>query len=70
MHFLPEKLDDYIVSHSQEEPQLLKELTRETYQKILPNWSIQRVSWNWEPLLVIQRCALQKVYLRKVKYTP
>jgi len=35
MFFLPEKLDDYVVSHSQEEPELLKELTRETYQKIL-----------------------------------
>ena len=35
MYFLPEKLDDYIVSHSQEEPELLKQLTRETYQKIL-----------------------------------
>ena len=35
MYFLPEKLDDYIVSHSESEPELLQELTRETYQKIL-----------------------------------
>lgn len=35
MHFLPEKLDDYVVSHSEAEPELLQELTRETYQKIL-----------------------------------
>ncbi|MFT4781579.1 MAG: caffeoyl-CoA O-methyltransferase [Psychroserpens sp.] len=35
MYFLPEKLDDYIVSHSEEEPELLQQLTRETYQKIL-----------------------------------
>ena len=35
MHFLPEKLDDYVVKHSQEEPELLQQLTRETYQKIL-----------------------------------
>ncbi len=35
MQFLPEELDDYIVNHSQEEPELLQELTRETYQKIL-----------------------------------
>ncbi|WP_298902329.1 O-methyltransferase [uncultured Psychroserpens sp.] len=35
MHFLPEKLDDYIVAHSEEEPELLQQLTRETYQKIL-----------------------------------
>lgn len=35
MHFIPEKLDDYIVAHSQEEPELLQQLMRETYQKIL-----------------------------------
>ena len=35
MHFLPEKLDDYIVAHSEKEPELLQQLTRETYQKIL-----------------------------------
>tara|TARA_R110000868_G_scaffold3388_1_gene21872 strand:- start:8296 stop:8937 length:642 start_codon:yes stop_codon:yes gene_type:complete len=35
MHFITEKLDDYIVSHSEEEPELLKQLSRETYQKIL-----------------------------------
>ena len=35
MHFIPEKLDNYVISHSEDEPELLKELTRETYQKIL-----------------------------------
>ena len=35
MHFLPEKLDNYVVSHSQQEPSLLKELSRETWQKVL-----------------------------------
>jgi len=35
MHFIPEKLDDYVVKHSEDEPELLQELTRETYQKIL-----------------------------------
>ena len=35
MHFLPEKIDDYVVNHSQEEPLLLQELTRETWQKVL-----------------------------------
>ncbi len=35
MHFIPEKLDDYVVRHSEDEPALLKALTRETYQKIL-----------------------------------
>ncbi|WP_445736315.1 O-methyltransferase [Mariniflexile sp.] len=35
MHFIPEKLDDYVVQHSENEPELLQQLTRETYQKIL-----------------------------------
>ena len=35
MQFLPEELDDYVVKHSQDEPELLKQLSRETYQKIL-----------------------------------
>lgn len=35
MYFLPEDLDDYIVAHSDAEPELLQQLTRETYQKIL-----------------------------------
>ena len=35
MYFLPEALDKYIVDHSEDEPQLLQELTRETYQKVL-----------------------------------
>ena len=35
MHFISEKLDDYVVKHSEDEPSLLKALTRETYQKIL-----------------------------------
>ena len=35
MFFLPEKLDEYVVAHSENEPELLQKLTRETYQKIL-----------------------------------
>ncbi|MBO6878996.1 O-methyltransferase [Winogradskyella sp.] len=35
MNFLPEKLDNYIVAHSEQEPRLLQQLTRETYQKVL-----------------------------------
>ena len=35
MNFLPEKLDHYVVAHSQDEPELLQELNRETNQKIL-----------------------------------
>ncbi len=35
MHFIAEKLDDYVVAHSENEPELLQQLTRETFQKIL-----------------------------------
>ncbi|MGC6438495.1 MAG: O-methyltransferase [Flavobacteriaceae bacterium] len=35
MHFISEALDDYVVQHSENEPELLKSLTRETYQKVL-----------------------------------
>ena len=35
MHFIPEDLDNYVVAHSEDEPELLQQLTRETYQKIL-----------------------------------
>lgn len=35
MYFLPDKLDEYIVQHSEQEPELLQQLTRETYQKVL-----------------------------------
>lgn len=35
MHFLSEDLEEYIAAHSQAEPTLLKQLAKETYQKVL-----------------------------------
>ena len=35
MHFISNELDNYVVQHSEKEPELLKALTRETYQKVL-----------------------------------
>ena len=35
MHFLPENIDNYVVDHSQQEPTILKELSKETWQKVL-----------------------------------
>lgn len=35
MNFLPEKIDNYVETHSQPEPDLLQELYRETWQKVL-----------------------------------
>ena len=35
MNFLPGKIDEYVVDNSQKEPQILQELTKETWQRIL-----------------------------------
>jgi|TARA_B110000037_G_scaffold96201_1_gene112805 predicted O-methyltransferase YrrM len=35
MDFLSEKLDEYVLNHSQKEPQILQELNQETWQKVL-----------------------------------
>ncbi|MBE0424973.1 MAG: methyltransferase, partial [Lutibacter sp.] len=35
MYFLPEKINDYVVNHSQKEPELLQQLNKETWQKVL-----------------------------------
>jgi len=35
MNFLPEKIDEYVVDNSQKEPQILQELTKETWQRVL-----------------------------------
>ncbi|NJM80004.1 MAG: O-methyltransferase [Flavobacterium sp.] len=35
MHFISEDLENYVAHHSQDEPELLAKLNRETYQKIL-----------------------------------
>lgn len=35
MHFLPSSIEDYISNHTEDEPELLCELTRETHLKVL-----------------------------------
>lgn len=35
MHFLSDELEDYVARHSENEPELLAQLNKETYQKIL-----------------------------------
>lgn len=35
MHFISEKLENYVVKHSENEPELLQKLNKETHQKIL-----------------------------------
>ncbi|MEE9349712.1 MAG: O-methyltransferase [Flavobacteriaceae bacterium] len=35
MNFLPNNIDNYAVNHSEDEPKILKELSKETWQKVL-----------------------------------
>ena len=35
MDFLPEKIDNYVLNHTKQEPTILQELTKETWQKVL-----------------------------------
>jgi predicted O-methyltransferase YrrM len=35
MSFLPSEIDNYVVNHSQKEPELLQQLNKETWQKVL-----------------------------------
>ena len=35
MDFLPQKIENYVLAHSEKEPELLKQLNRETWQKVL-----------------------------------
>jgi len=35
MSFLPENIEEYIVNHTQNEPELLRQLNKETWQKVL-----------------------------------
>tara|TARA_B110000046_G_scaffold165254_1_gene181399 strand:+ start:38274 stop:38915 length:642 start_codon:yes stop_codon:yes gene_type:complete len=35
MHFLPELINNYVVNHSQQEPKILQELSKETWQRVL-----------------------------------
>ena len=45
MQFITEALNNYVVQHSEDEPALLADLTRETYQKVLqPRLSLIHIS--------------------------
>lgn len=35
MNFLPDNIDEYVVNHSQKEPEFLQQLNKETWQKVL-----------------------------------
>ena len=35
MHFISEELQNYVTAHSENEPELLQQLNKETHQKVL-----------------------------------
>lgn len=68
MGFLPEKIDDYVVSHSQDEPALLKRLSKETWQKIL-NPAMLSEHYQGRILSIISKMLQPKVILEIGTYT-
>ena len=68
MHFLPEKIDTYAVNHSQQEPKILQELTRETWQKIL-NPRMLSGAFQGRVLSMISKLIQPKVILEIGTYT-
>ena len=68
MHFLPDNIDTYVVNHSQQEPQLLRELTRETWQKVL-NPRMLSGAFQGRVLSMISKLVQPKVILEIGTYT-
>jgi predicted O-methyltransferase YrrM len=68
MHFLPEKIDTYVVNHSQQEPEILKELSKETWQKVL-NPRMLSGAFQGRILSMISKLVKPKVILEIGTYT-
>ncbi len=68
MDFLPEKIDNYVVAHSQQEPELLKQLNRETWQKIL-NPRMLSGDFQGRVLSMVSKLVQPKVILEIGTYT-
>ena len=68
MGFLPEKIDEYVVAHSQDEPALLKKLSKETWQKIL-NPAMLSEHYQGRILSLVSKILQPKVILEIGTYT-
>ncbi len=68
MHFLPENIDNYVVEHSQQEPIILKELSRETWQKVL-NPRMLSGAFQGRILSILSKLIQPKVILEIGTYT-
>lgn len=68
MSFLPENIDDYVISHSQSEPQLLQQLNKETWQKVL-NPRMLSGAYQGRLLSIISKIVHPKTILEIGTYT-
>lgn len=68
MHFLPEKIDNYVVKNSQQEPKILQELSRETWQKVL-NPRMLSGAFQGRVLSMISKLIQPKIILEIGTYT-
>jgi predicted O-methyltransferase YrrM len=68
MHFLPEKIDNYVVEHSQKEPEILQELNKETWQKVL-NPRMLSGAFQGRILSMISKLIQPKIILEIGTYT-
>lgn len=68
MHFLPEKIDNYVVHHSQKEPQILYDLSKETWQKVL-NPRMLSGAFQGRVLSMISKLVQPKMILEIGTYT-
>ncbi len=68
MNFLPQEIDDYVVAHSQQEPKLLQELSKETWQKVL-NPRMLSGAFQGRVLSMISKLAQPKEILEIGTYT-
>jgi len=68
MNFLPENIDNYVVNHSQKEPALLKQLNKETWQKVL-NPRMLSGSYQGRLLSMISKLIHPKTILEIGTYT-
>jgi len=68
MSFLPTEIDEYVIAHSQDEPDLLKQLSKETWQKVL-NPSMLSEHFQGRVLSMLSKLVQPKTILEIGTYT-
>jgi len=68
MNFLPKKIEEYVLRHSEDEPDLLQQLSRETWQKVL-NPAMLSEHFQGRVLAMISKISQPKSILEIGTYT-